>query len=122
MALLSCGKVPNSFHLESPDGQIELGISLVDNKLHYQIDRNDLEVLRISELEIFPGAEVLILNSTERENDTTWNPVWGQFSTIRDHYRELVLDIVSNQVKGRLFARVYDDGVAFRIVLEQGSK
>ena len=120
--LMSCGKVPDDFHLESPDGRIDLKISLVRNKLHYQIEWNALEVLEISDLEIFPGSEVVILNSSEREQKSVWKPVWGQFSSIRDHYRELELDIESNQVEGRLLARIYDDGVAFRFVLEQGSK
>ena len=49
----------------------------------------------ISDLEIFPGSEVRILNSSEMEHESTWKPVWGQFSSIRDHYNELVLDLES---------------------------
>lgn len=118
--LVSCAKVPDIFQMKSPDGQIEMEISLVDSKLQYRIERNKQEILGSSDLEIFPGSEVVILNSSEREYDETWNPVWGQFSSIRDHFSELELKIESNQVKGRLLARVYDEGLAFRFVLDEG--
>ena len=91
-------------------------------KLQYQIEWNMQEVMGISDLEIFPGAELSILNSVEREHESTWNPVWGQFSSIRDHYKELDLEIESKQVKGKLLARIYDEGVAFRFILNKGPK
>ena len=62
--LMSCGKIPDDFQVQSPDGQIELELSLVDSKLQYQIDRNEQEVMGTSDLEIFPGSEVVILNVT----------------------------------------------------------
>ena len=122
--LMSCGKSPDKFQIDSPDGQIELEISLIDSVLQYQIDWEAREVIGKSELQIFPGSELRILNSSEREHESTWNPVWGQFSSILDHYKELELelDIESKQVKGKLLARVYNDGVAFRFVLIEGSK
>ena len=120
--ILSCGKIPDDLHMQSPDGKIDLNISLAESKLHYQIDWDDREVMGKSELVIFPGSEVRVLNSFEKEYESTWNPVWGQFTSIHNHYRELELDIESNQVKMKLLARVYDEGVAFRFVLNEGEK
>ena len=120
--LLSCEKSLDYFEVKSPDGNVELNISLVDSMLQYSIIWNGQEVMGMSELEIFPGSVVSILSSTLNKQDNTWNPVWGQFSSIRDFYIELELDIESNQQKGKLLARVYDEGVAFRFVLPEGDK
>lgn len=120
--LMSCTGVQEDFHLESPDGKIDLNISLIEGKLQYQINWDEVVVLDSSSLEIFPDSEVLILNSSVKEHESTWNPVWGQFSSIHDHYKELELEIESNQVKGKLLARAYNDGVAFRFVLDEGPK
>ena len=122
IVLISCSGSLDYFKLESPDGQIELEISLSDGMLKYQIDHDDIEIVGLSDLEIIPGSEVIILNSSEGEHDSSWNPVWGQFSKIRNNYKELVLDIECNQTRGRLLARIYNDGVAFRFILDAGSK
>jgi len=53
-----------------------------------------------------------VIDSKKLEHDNNWNTDWGQFSSIRDNYIELELDIECNQVPGKLLARVYDEGVA----------
>lgn len=120
--LTSCKKDLNNLSLTSPDGKIDLQISLVDSTLNYQLSWSGQEMLGLSELEIFPESEVTVLNSQIVEHDSTWNTVWGQHSSIRDNYKELILDIECDKVKGKLLARVYNEGVAFRFVLADGVK
>ncbi|RTE55472.1 alpha-glucosidase [Arenibacter aquaticus] len=120
--LVSCQKPLNSFHLTSPDGNRSLAIELVDDKLNYWVHSGDLQSIGTSELEIFPNASVTILEASESENDDSWSPVWGQQSSIRDHYKELQLDLNIDGVSGKLLARAYNEGVAFRFVLHEGDK
>lgn len=120
--LVSCQKTLDNFNLSSPDGKLSVGIALIDNKLNYQIDSGDIESIGISELEIFPNASVTILEASEIENDDSWNPVWGQQTNIRNNYKELQLDIDIDGVSGKLLARAYNEGVAFRFVLDEGEK
>tara|TARA_R110002033_G_scaffold168235_2_gene207898 strand:- start:7804 stop:9744 length:1941 start_codon:yes stop_codon:yes gene_type:complete len=120
--LVSCQKPLDNFNLSSPDGKLSVGIALIDNKLNYQIDSGDIESIGISELEIFPNASVTILEAFEIENDDSWNPVWGQQTNIRNNYKELQLDIDIDGVSGKLLARAYNEGVAFRFVLDEGEK
>lgn len=120
--LVSCQKPLNNFNLTSPDGSLSIDLELFDNTLNYRVHSNGTESIGISELEILPDAKVTILDISENENDSVWKPVWGQHSSIRDHYKELRLNIEIDGVGGKLLARAYNDGVAFRFVLEEGEK
>ena len=61
------------------------------------------------------------VRDVERDgHDGVWRPVWGEYETIRDRYRELTIDLrerVAPHRSLRLVFRVYDDGVAFRYAL-----
>ncbi|RAJ11693.1 alpha-glucosidase [Arenibacter echinorum] len=120
--LVSCEKPHDNFNLASPDGKLSIGIELIDNKLNYRVHSGDMESIGISELEILPNASVAILKASESENDDTWDPVWGQQSSIRNNFKELQLDINIDGVGGKLLARAYNEGVAFRFVLDEGEK
>ena len=53
--------------------------------------------------------------------DETWRPVWGETSTIRNHYVEYVA-VLHQQAQQRQMAirfRVYDDGIGFRYEFPQ---
>ena len=52
-------------------------------------------------------------------HDTTWKPVWGERSTVRDHYRSATVTFKRSRPPGdlELEVRAYDEGVAFRYVV-----
>ena len=53
-------------------------------------------------------------------HDSVWRPVWGEYRTIRNRYRELTIDLREGSSPRRslqLVFRVFDDGFAFRYVL-----
>ncbi len=108
--------------IESPDGKVKLELTLVDQRLVYQLKWSGQEMVKQSQLALFPDSEISIINTKKLTSNTTWKPVWGQFSSIQNHYTELELDIQTGPVKGKLLARVYDQGVAFRFVLPKGKK
>lgn len=120
--LLSCQKSLDNFNLNSPDGELALQIELTENRLNYRITQEGTEMISTSVLEMFPNRALTILGAIEIEKDSTWSPVWGQHSTIRDNYRELQLDIDIEGLGGKLLARVYNEGVAFRFTLDRGEK
>ena len=122
ICFISCNKSLDDFNLDSPDGNLSLEIQLIENRPNYRVLWHGEEMVGFSELEIFPGCPIEVLDATQREQDTTWNPVWGQFSSIRDNFKELLLDINCQGVEGKLIARIYNQGVAFRFILNEGEK
>ena len=53
-------------------------------------------------------------------HDETWKPVWGERSTVRDHYRGATVIFKRPEPQGELEldVRAYDQGVAFRYVVD----
>ncbi|WP_209404387.1 glycoside hydrolase family 97 protein [Pseudozobellia sp. WGM2] len=122
IAVSSCKGKLNHYQLTSPGGNLSVHIELINHSLKYSISSKDQERIRLSSLGIFPDAKVTVLEVSEIEKDTSWKPVWGQQSHIRDYYRELDLNLEINGIPGNLMARAYNDGVAFRFVLAEGDK
>lgn len=118
---LSCKTSLDRFSVNSPDGKVELEISVLDGKLNYQVNWEGQEMLGAAVLEIFPDSNITILSSSVVAHDSIWEPTWGQHSSIQDNYIQLVLAVQSNGVEAQLLARVYNDAVAFRYVLQEGN-
>ncbi len=121
-SLVSCQKSLRNFSVSSPDEKLNLTIELINNKLNYQVSQEGKRKIGNSELEILPNAVVSIVEAEVSEKDSSWTPVWGQYSRIRNYYKELSLDISCDGIDGKLLVRVYNQGVAFRFVLNEGEK
>ena len=129
----------------SPDGKMELSFSLdngrptytlrVDGKtvvapshLGYQLKKEngekstdfDWKPSRTTDKEASRKADFFSDFTLEKfENnsfDETWKPVWGEESSIRNHYNELLVQL--KQTKNNRFLnirfRLFDDGLGFR--------
>lgn len=118
----SCSTKLDKLKINSPDGKVELRIEQTENKLQYHVNWDGEEMIGLSGLGIFDDARVVITAFKINEEDREWETVWGQFSTIRDNYKELEIDIQTNGTGGKLLARVYNEGVAFRFILPEGEK
>ena len=46
-----------------------------------------------SPLSILDGAEHTVTGNATTSHDSTWEPTWGQFSSIRDHHNRLTLNL-----------------------------
>jgi len=58
-----------------------------------------------------------ITKSEQNSFDQSWNPVWGEQKTIRNHYNELIVTLTQKDVKNRFINirfRLFDDGLGFR--------
>jgi alpha-glucosidase len=61
-------------------------------------------------------AGLQIVRQTESSADTQWRPVYGERSTIRDHYNQVVVEMQEQDAPKRLLhltLRAYDEGAAF---------
>jgi len=62
-------------------------------------------------------ADLEYMGAETTSRDTTWKPVYGENSTIRDHYNEVTMNFAKAGRPGytmQLVCRAYNEGVAFR--------
>ncbi|AHJ96056.1 glycoside hydrolase family 97 protein [Hymenobacter swuensis] len=63
-----------------------------------------------------------VTGSETKDVDESWNPVWGEVKTIRNHYQQLTVHLHQPQAPGRrlnVVFRVFSDGVGFRYEVPQ---
>jgi len=120
--LTAAGLFAAPLEVQSPDGQLAVSFDVKDGALTYSASRGGAEVLGSSKIEILAGAKMKLVEHSIRENDATWKPVWGQFSTIRDHHRELTLSLTANGMPVTLLCRAFDTGLGFRFELSEETK
>ena len=57
-----------------------------------------------------------IVDTKKATFDETWNPVWGEVKTIRNHYNELAVTLNQKETDRQMLIRfrLFDDGLGFR--------
>ena len=119
VVLIGCSNVTEKELLvSSPDKAIRIQLFENGGILSYSINRNGKNLILSSELSILPRQMVSVVNTNIKEEKNSWNPVWGQFSEITDHYNELQLSLDYEGVPATLYVRAYDGGSAFRFVID----
>ena len=111
----------------SPDGKLVVVFDTSDSgALQYEVSYDGKPILAKSrlglELQDAPALSerfrvVKLSNST---HDETWTPVYGERSSIRDHYNQLIVDLDDSQDPPRrlqVIFRAYDEGIAFCYVI-----
>ena len=73
----------------------------------------------LKETDLMDGFD--IAKTTIDEADETWEPVWGETKTIRNHYRQLIVNLEQSSHRRvmNLIFRVFDDGIGFRYEFPQ---
>ena len=121
-ALVIPGKAAET--LRSPDGKIVAIIELNGGQPLWSVAHGGDAIIQDSLLGVetapdgFRGPYQLVATETA-SGDTTWKPVWGFLSEVRDHYRELTLQLRETAAPQRLLhvvLRAYNEGVAVRYV------
>lgn len=129
--------------LLSPDGMLHLSFSVKDGIPMYALQRDgkdvvlpshlgfemrgtvksekiDIQADRISKTDALPGYMMdrgfELLDSSRDSLDETWEPVWGEESSIRNHYNELLVRLRQKESGRRMDVRfrLFDDGLGFR--------
>ena len=116
----------------SPDGAVQLGlIHQADGSLFYSVTYKGRAVIAPSILGMklkkpeFSLEKFDLLHIDSSVHDDTWKPVWGEVSSIRDHYRQLVLklsDLSGSGIQLEIIFRVFNEGVGFRYSFPQQPK
>ena len=102
--------VEKSESLISPNGKPRYKLSYKDkvvvdwSRMGFQLNDSGL-------FDWFELADV-----SRSTTDETWNPVWGEESTIRNHYNELAVTLRQTSSDRRMVVRfrLFDDGLGFR--------
>ncbi len=129
------------YTLFSPDRKLEFNFYTQqsgnnETKFFYKVSYQGKEVIKESEMDLqldnqisqnamalktdAPGSwfsKLKILSSTVSKKDTTWKPVYGENSLIRDYYNSLDINMVKadNPIyKMDIQVRAYNEGIAFR--------
>lgn len=109
--------------LTSPDGNLVMDFHLSADKTPvYSLKYKGKDVIRESKMgfQIRPSFDFSknfrIVETKEDASDTTWNPVWGQNSVIRDNHKELFVALEQEGTGWLLNIRfrLFDDGLGFR--------
>lgn len=129
--------------LLSPDGMLRLSFSVKDgipmyalqwdgkdvvlpSRLGFEMrgtvksEKIDIQADRISKTDALPGYMMdrgfELLDSSRDSLDETWEPVWGEESSIRNHYNELLVRLRQKESGRRMDVRfrLFDDGLGFR--------
>lgn len=123
-ALLILCKVVIAQELQSPDGKLKMVFSLTaDGTPMYELTFNGKEVIKPSALgfELKNDVKSLLndfaITKTETAtHDSSWEPVWGEVRSIRNHYNELAVSLLQNGTDRQLVLRfrMFDEGLGFR--------
>ncbi len=115
--------------VQSPGGLLRVDVSLNgEGRVGYMVSRQGRPVIAESHLGfLFTDQPQMLRNfaivgQKVRDHDETWETPWGEDRRIRDHYRELVLDLEEKSgLKRRMTIeiRAYDDGLGIRYRLPE---
>jgi alpha-glucosidase len=128
---------PARITLASPDGHVKLFFQLLnvdglDGCPTYRLAYKGVAVLHASRLGLLTDDTALdhgfsVSNETRRRHDAIWIPVYGERSSIRDAYNEVVIELKTAEAPRRrlqLTFRAFNAGIALRYTLpgEVGAK
>lgn len=111
------------YTLASPDSNLVMNFSLsADGEPVYSLRYKGLDVIRDSRMGFTVNPDYSfnrkfkVTGTHESSSDTTWEPVWGQNSSIRDNHRELFISMEQETTGWKLNIRfrIFNDGLGFR--------
>ncbi len=131
VALATCfpcaAQLGDAITLTSPDGNLVMKFALTDGVPTYSLDFGGQAVILPSRLGFeLKGSRQLtggfVFVDQERSTfDETWEPVWGEEASIRNHYNELLVKLQQPSARDgekpvamHVRFRLYDDGMGFR--------
>ena len=104
----------------SPSGKIVLHFQLSAQGIpSYRVDFLGKPILAPSKLGLFLESGQLnqgfkLIQNSSTTFDESWQPVWGEVASIRNHYNELKVKLENTTGQLEITFRVFDDGLGFR--------
>ncbi|MEM6799137.1 MAG: glycoside hydrolase family 97 catalytic domain-containing protein [Planctomycetota bacterium] len=100
----------------SPDGQLEVTVQVVAGQPRYSAAWRGEALISSSAVGLCFDRDAdrkwAVRSEATIDADQTWRPVVGKRANVRDHYRQLSLELVSGALRVELLVRAYDDGFA----------
>lgn len=128
--MLAAGLSASAAEIASPDGMLRLTVDLDPQGTPFYsvaykgapLVENSRLGLTADETSFNDGFRIASVDTLTV--DRTWQPVWGEYSEVRDHFREMAVDLVADNPERALTLRfrVFDDGLGFRYELPAQSK
>jgi hypothetical protein len=122
--ILILGTLPGfAQHLYSPSADLKLVFSLTPaGEPQYELSYKKKEVIKKSKLGFDlkgqpPLTQNFIVAAVDSNTvDTSWQPVWGEVKTIRDHHKEMSVTLRQKETDRILVIRfrLFNDGLGFR--------
>ena len=124
-------QIAHAEEIKSPNSNLTLTFALQEGGVPtYKLTYKGRDVIKPSKLGLELTNTTSLTdgftqtNATRRAIDESWQPVWGEVKTIRNHYNELTVTLAqaasSRTMKVRF--RVFDDGLGFRYEFERQPK
>ncbi|GLB51960.1 alpha-glucosidase [Neptunitalea chrysea] len=116
------------YSVSSPESKNTIEFKLLDGMPSYAVKHGEKEVLTPSKMGfVFKDNDSLasnfeIVTAETNEVDNTWDQVWGEKHTIRNHYNQLTIHLQEKaETKRKLDIefRAFDDGIAFRYIFPE---
>ena len=121
--ILGLGKLLFATTIQSPSKNLTLLVG-IDNAgmVHYDLIHAAGTVVQNAKMGfILKGNSLLdrdfeLLNENTQTVDNSWQPVWGEVSSIRNNYQELIYAIRQKNtgILINIHFRLFDDGLGFR--------
>lgn len=121
--ILGMGKMLVATTIQSPSKNLTLLVG-IDNAgmVHYDLIHTAGTVVQNAKMGfILKGNNLLdrdfeLLNESRQSIDNTWQPVWGEVSSIRNNYQELIYAIRQKNtgIQINIHFRLFDDGLGFK--------
>jgi len=116
----------------SPNGTISVSVTIAPaGEVAYAVHYKNQPVVLPSGLSMHfkePSVDLrqfIVQRIDSATHDETWQPVWGEYSSIRNHHKELRLSLKDKNGSGvemNIVFRVFNEGVGFRYEFPQQEK
>ncbi|XMO85387.1 glycoside hydrolase family 97 catalytic domain-containing protein [Algibacter sp. AS12] len=117
--IYACSSENNALQVNSPTGKISVVVNEEKDAISYSLLLEGKELISSSQISILSSeSKQKIISSNINSENSNWQPVWGQFSEIKNQYNELVLDLDIEGIQAQLYIRVFNEGFGFRYTLE----
>ena len=129
LLMLSAALQLSASRITSPSGELSLNVDVnPEGQPYYSLSYKGKTIVEPSKLGLKADETSFIDGFTIAGIDTvtvdrSWEPVWGEYSSIRDHFRELAVNLKAPKTDAQpereltVRFRLFDDGLGFRYEL-----
>lgn len=116
----------STFLLESPSKNLNADVRVEEANVRINLSVGEEKIVETKTLQFTLDKEVIegswqVINQTRNSVDQTWQPIYGERSSIPELYNELILSLQSdgNQKEMTLKVRLYNEGLAFQYAFDE---